>query len=54
MEKLEKTAAALRRRGFDAAILKPQKRRRIICSRICLPGKPVGLRRLHDRQTDGT
>lgn len=42
MEKLEKTAAALRRRGFDAAILKTQKRRRIICSRICLPGKPSG------------
>ena len=40
MEKLEKTAAALRRRGFDAAIFENAKEAADYLLSICLPGKP--------------
>lgn len=53
MEKLEKTAAALRRRGFDAAIFETAKEAADYLLSDMPAGETVGLRRLHDRQTDG-
>ena len=48
--KTRKTAAALRRRGFEAVVFETAKERRITCSPICPPGETRRLRRLHDGQ----
>ena len=53
MEKLEKTAAALRRRGFEAVVFETAKEAAdYLLSEYARRGDRR-LRRLHDGQTDG-